>query len=49
MSCLLFKWNESDIPMLRLFQLSPYYPLLGTRTNAKTLFVTFLKEKKYKK
>jgi len=46
---LLFKWNESDIPLSRMFQLSPYYPLLGTRTTVKTAFVTFLKEKKYKK
>ena len=46
---LLFKWCEADIKLSVVLELCPYRPLLGTRTNTKTAFITFLKEEDMQK
>ncbi|MDR2463579.1 MAG: class I SAM-dependent methyltransferase [Verrucomicrobiales bacterium] len=47
---LIFKWNETDIPISRVLELTPYPPLLGNRCGkqSKTHWVIFYKSKKLK-
>ncbi len=42
---LIFKWNESDIPLREILALTPVQPLFGHRSGkaAKTHWVTFMK------
>lgn len=42
---LIFKWNESDIPLREILELTPVKPLFGHRSGkaAKTHWVTFMK------
>lgn len=43
---LIFKWNETQIPVSQILALTPHAPLIGHRSGrqAKTHWVTFLKE-----
>jgi hypothetical protein len=42
---LIFKWNETDIPLSEVLKLTPYRPLFGHRSGKaqKTHWVTFMK------
>lgn len=42
---LIFKWNESDIPLRNILELTPHKPLFGHRSGkaSKTHWVTFMK------
>lgn len=42
---LIFKWNESDIPLSKILKLTPVQPLFGHRSGkaSKTHWVTFMK------
>ena len=42
---LIFKWNESDIPLKEILKLAPYKPLFGHTTGrqAKTIWMSFMK------
>jgi len=42
---LIFKWNETDIPVKEILKLTPYQPLFGNRSGktSKTHWIVFLK------
>ena len=48
MGILIFKWNETEIPLKRIIGLAPSYPLFGHTTNQKrnTHWITFIKANK---
>ena len=43
---MVFKWNEDQIKLTKIKDLFPDAPVMGTRTNTKTMFIVFFKTKK---
>jgi SAM-dependent methyltransferase len=45
---LIFKWNETDIPVKEILALTPYKPIMGVRCGKRMLthYITFFKDKK---
>lgn len=41
---LVFKWNEDQITIGNIEDIFPTKPIMGTRTNTKTMFIVFFKE-----